>query len=190
MCVLERNDWFGGAIKTDEITEPGFKHDVFSAWHPLWVGGPAHAQLGADLARHGLDYLNTDLPTGTLYPDGESAFLLRTADENAAELDRHHAGDGDAWRAMLGEFFPNADLAFGVLGTELWSRQGVGLGVKAVRRLGRQGAAEFAGRAARSRPGTGWRRRSARSARTGSSRRGCSTRASVPTRRPPATWRR
>ena len=146
VCVLERNDWFGGAIKTDEITEPGFKHDVFSAWHPLWVGGPAHAQLGADLARHGLDYLNTDLPTGTLYPDGESAFLLRTADENAAELDRHHAGDGDAWRAMLGEFFPNADLAFGVLGTELWSRQGVGLGVKAVRRLGRQGAAEFTGR--------------------------------------------
>ena len=130
VCVLERNDWFGGAIKTDEITEPGFKHDVFSAWHPLWVGGQAHAQLGADLARHGLDYLNTDLPTATLYPDGESAFLLRTADENAAELDRHHAGDGDAWRAMLGEFFPNADLAFGVLGTELWSRQGAGLGAE------------------------------------------------------------
>jgi phytoene dehydrogenase-like protein len=47
---------------------------------------------------------------------------------------------------MLAEFFPNADLAFGILGTELWSRQGAGLGVKAVRRLGRQGAAEFAGR--------------------------------------------
>ena len=146
VCVLERNDWFGGAIRTDEVTVPGFRHDVFSAWHPLWVGGPAHAQLGDELAKHGLEYLNTDLPTGTLYPDGESAFLLRTADENAAELDRHHPGDGDAWRAMLGEFFPNADLAFGILGTELWSRQGAGLGLKAVRRLGRQGAAEFTGR--------------------------------------------
>jgi phytoene dehydrogenase-like protein len=152
VCVLERNDWFGGAIKTDELTVPGFKHDVFSAWHPLWVGGPAHAELGAELARHGLEYLNTDLPTATLYPDGESAFLLRTAAENAAELDRHHDGDGDgdgdgdAWRAVLDEFLPNADLAFGILGTELWSRRGAGLGVKAVRRLGRQGAAEFAGR--------------------------------------------
>lgn len=146
VCVLERNDWFGGAIKTAEITVPGYRHDVFSAWHPLWVGGPAHAELGADLERHGLEYLNTELPTGTLYPDGESAFLLRTADENAAELDRHHAGDGDAWRAMLGEFFPNADLAFGILGTELWSREGAGLGVKAVRRLGRRGAAEYAGK--------------------------------------------
>jgi phytoene dehydrogenase-like protein len=136
----------GGAIKTDEITVPGFRHDVFSAWHPLWVGGPAHAELGDDLTRHGLEYVNTDLPTATLYPDREIAFLLRTADENAAELDRHHPGDGEAWRAMLGAFFPNADLAFGILGTELWSRQGAGLGVKAVRRLGRRGAAELAGR--------------------------------------------
>jgi len=47
---------------------------------------------------------------------------------------------------MLAEFFPNADLAFGVLGTELWSRQGLGLAAKATRRLGRAGAAEFAGR--------------------------------------------
>jgi phytoene dehydrogenase-like protein len=146
VCVLERNDWLGGAIKTAEITEPGFRHDVFSAWHPLWVGGAAHAQLGDDLARHGLEYLNTELPTGTIYPDGESAFLLRTADDNAAELDRHHAGDGDAWRGMLGDFFPTADLAFGVLGTELWSRHGFGLATRAYRRLGARGAAEFAGR--------------------------------------------
>jgi phytoene dehydrogenase-like protein len=145
VCVVERNDWFGGAIRTAEITAPGFQHDVFSAWHPLWVGGPAHAQLGADLARHGLEYLNTELPTGTVYPDGEAAFLLRTADANAAELDRHHPGDGDAWRAMLGEFFPNADLAFGILGTELWSRHGAVLALKATRRLGRRGARDFAG---------------------------------------------
>ena len=124
VLVLERNDWFGGAIKTAEITQPGFKHDVFSAWHPLWVGGPAHAQLGEALAAHGLEYVNTELPTATLYPDGESAFLLRTAEANASELDRHHAGDGDAWNGLLAEFFPNADLAFGILGTELWSRHG------------------------------------------------------------------
>jgi phytoene dehydrogenase-like protein len=146
VCVLERNDWLGGAIRTAELTEPGFHHDVFSAWHPLWVGGAAHAQLDADLARHGLEYLNTELPTATHYPDGESAFLLRTADANAAELDRHHSGDGDAWRALLADFFPTADLAFGILGTELWSRQGAALALRASRRLGPRGAAAFAGR--------------------------------------------
>jgi phytoene dehydrogenase-like protein len=46
---------------------------------------------------------------------------------------------------MLEMFFPNADLAFGVLGTELWSRSGLGLGAKAYRRLGRRGALGFVG---------------------------------------------
>jgi phytoene dehydrogenase-like protein len=143
--VLERNDYLGGAIKTAEITEPGYRHDVFSAWHPLWVGGAAHAELGEELAARGLEYLNTELPTATLFPDGESAFLLRTAEANAEELDRHAAGDGAAWTRMLEEFLPNIDLAFGVLGTELWSRQGLSLATKAYRRLGRRGLAGFVG---------------------------------------------
>ena len=145
VCMLERSGHLGGAIQTAELTEPGFLHDVFSAWHPLWLGGAAHAELGEELAARGLEYLNTDYPTATLSPDGEAAFLLRSADANAEELDRHAAGDGAAWRRVLGDFFPNADLAFGVLGTQLWSRDGFALGVKAYRRLGRRGLAEFTG---------------------------------------------
>ncbi len=145
VCVLERNDYLGGAIRTAEITEPGYVHEVLSSWHPLWVGGAAHAQLGDELAARGLEYLNTELPTGTLYPDGEAAFLLRTADANAAELDRYSEGDGDAWRRTLDQFFPNADLAFGVLGTELWSPSGVSLASRAYRRLGRRGLLAFGG---------------------------------------------
>jgi len=138
VCVLERNDWLGGAIHTAELTEPGYLHDVFSAWHPLWVGGAAHAQLGDDLASRGLEYLNTELPTATAFPDGSAAFLLRTADANAEEL-------GPEWPAVLDRFFPNADLAFGVLGTELWSAAGIALAAKAYRRLGRAGLAAFTG---------------------------------------------
>jgi phytoene dehydrogenase-like protein len=138
VAILERNDWLGGAIRTAELTEPGFHHDVFSAWHPLWVGGAAHAELGDELAQRGLEYLNTELPTATAFPDGEAAFLLRTADANAHEI-------GPEWPGVLERFFPNADLAFGVLGTELWSRSGLAFGAKALRRLGRGGSAAFAG---------------------------------------------
>jgi phytoene dehydrogenase-like protein len=145
VCVLERSAHLGGAIQTAELTEPGYHHDVFSAWHPLWVGGAAHAELADDLGARGLEYLNTEHPTATLYPDGEAAFLLRTADGNAAELDRHAQGDGDAWRRALDDFLPNADLAFAVLGTELWSKDGLALGLKAYRRLGRRGLVAFTG---------------------------------------------
>src|SRR4029078_789360 len=138
VCVLERNDWFGGAIKTEELTEPGLLHDVFSAWHPFWVGGAAHAELGDELAARGLEYLNTELPTATAFPDGGAAFLLRTAEGNAQEL-------GSEWAGVLERFRPIADLAFDVLGTELWSSAGVALAAKAVRRLGGAGGLAFLG---------------------------------------------
>jgi phytoene dehydrogenase-like protein len=136
--ILEREDELGGCIRTAELTEPGYLHDVFSAWHPLWVGGAAHAELGDELAARGLEYLNTEHPTATLFPDGEAAFLLRSTEANVAEL-------GPEWAGAVESFFHNADLAFGVLGTELWSRDGLKLGAKAFRRLGRRGAAEFSG---------------------------------------------
>ncbi len=148
--VLEREDVLGGAVRTAELTEPGFLHDVFSAWHPLWVGGAAHAQLGDDLAQRGLEYLNTEHPTGTLYPDGEAAFLTTDTEANAAELDRHASGDGDAWRETIAGFGAQAELAFGVLGTELWSGGGAGLALKAFRRLGRNGLAAFGAELVRS----------------------------------------
>ncbi len=136
VCVLEREAEFGGAIKTAELTEPGFVHDVFSAWHPLWVGGPAHAELADDLAARGLEYLNTEHPTATAFPDGGSAFLSTDPAANAAEL-------GEAWPEAMGAVGAQAELVFGVLGTELWSRAGARLALTAYRRLGRRGLAAF-----------------------------------------------
>lgn len=143
--VLERNDWLGGAIKTAEITEPGFHHDVFSGWHPLFLGSAAYAELGEELHRHGLEYLNTELPTGSIYPDGESAFLSTSQEANVTEFERLTNGDGAAWEQAVSEFIPNADIAFGVMGTELWSPAGLKLGLQAYRRMGSRGLLEFSG---------------------------------------------
>ena len=136
VCLLERETELGGAIRTAELTQDGYLHDVFSAWHPLWVGGPAHAELGDELAARGLEYLNTEHPTATAFPDGSSSFLSTNAGANAAE-------HGAAWAAAMSEVGANAELVFGVLGTELWSRAGAGLAFTAYRRLGRRGLAAF-----------------------------------------------
>ena len=52
--------------------------------HPLFVGSAAYAALKDDLEARGLAYLNTDLPTATLYPDGSSMFLTTSHEENVA----------------------------------------------------------------------------------------------------------
>ena len=145
VCVLERNEWVGGAIRTAEITRPGFRHEVFSSWHPLFAGSAAYAELKDDLHARGLEYLNTELPTASLFPDGSAAFLGTSLEANVAEFERLAEGDGEAWRRVHATFMPNADLAFGVLGTELWSGAGLQLALRAYRRLGRERALAFTG---------------------------------------------
>ena len=141
--VFERNSWLGGTIRTAEITEPGFIHDLFSAWHPLFAGSEAYGILKGDLAERGLEYLNTEYPTGALFPDGSAAFLSTLQKQNEQEFERLGRGDGEAWQRVVMEFMKNADLAFGLLGTELWSRNGLRLLGRSFYRLRTRGALEF-----------------------------------------------
>ena len=146
VCVLERNDVLGGAIRTsDDLTAPGFTHELMASWHPLFAGSAAYAELGDDLGRHGLDYLNTEHPTATAFPDGGASFLSTSMDANIAEFDRHAAGDGAAWARQFEQFMASAEHSFGVLSSELWSTQGLNLARKAYSSFGRKGLLAFAG---------------------------------------------
>ena len=54
VCVLEREDRLGGCLYTsDDLTLPGFTHEVLASWHPLWTGGGAYAELKDELDREG-----------------------------------------------------------------------------------------------------------------------------------------
>ena len=146
VCVLERSEHLGGCIRTSsDLTAPGFTHEVLASWHPLFTGSAAYAELKDDLDRRGVEYLNTDLPTGSTFSDGSSLFLTTSLDANVAELARFAEADGAAWQAMFESFMANADLSFGVLGTELWSSAGLGLGRHALRRFGRRGLLAYVG---------------------------------------------
>ncbi|GAA4262843.1 NAD(P)/FAD-dependent oxidoreductase [Dactylosporangium darangshiense] len=151
----------GGAIRTAELTAPGYRHEVFSCWHPLFVGGPAYPRLKDDLDRRGLAYRNTATPTGVVMTDGATAVLSTDEDALTAELDRHADGDGAVWRREMGEFGARSKLAFGALGTELWSTAGVRLGLRALLSMRASGTLAFMESALE--PATAWLQRTFRS---------------------------
>ncbi|MBL8584454.1 MAG: NAD(P)/FAD-dependent oxidoreductase, partial [Rhizobiaceae bacterium] len=122
VLVLERNDRVGGCMRTDEVTAPGFVHDVMATTFVLFITGPAHAALGADLARHGLEFCHAEVPTGVLRPDGSHCVLKMNGAANIAALNALESGDGDQLGRDIGEIGRNAPLLFGLLGGSLWSR--------------------------------------------------------------------
>jgi phytoene dehydrogenase-like protein len=121
VLVLEKNDRPGGLVRTDELTLPGFKHDTYSAAHPLFLTGAAYADLGAELSARGLEYLNTDLPTGVSLPDGRTAVFPRDMGAAVAEFERLSPGDGAGFGAMMQEFGAYAGDVFSLFNLDLAS---------------------------------------------------------------------
>lgn len=145
VIVLERNDRLGGCIRTEEITLPGFKHDVLSCWHPLFVTSPAYAALKDDLHNNGLEYLNTDTPTAALLPDNRFFILKRSREENIKNMQTLATGDGAAYTRAMQELEQTADLSFGLLGNELWSWSTLRLLLTEVYKNGLHGLAAYFG---------------------------------------------
>src|SRR5438874_1741358 len=97
--VLEAQDVPGGAVRTAEITERGFRHDLFSASYRLGAASPAIRRLG--LERWGLEWCHGPLVLAHPRVDGTCIALSRDLDETAASLDSFAPGDGEAWRRLM-----------------------------------------------------------------------------------------
>jgi phytoene dehydrogenase-like protein len=98
VTVLEAQDEPGGAVKTAELTLPGFRHDVFSAVYPASVASPVLTRL--PLERHGVRWVHPEVLYAHPLPDGRGVGLHRSLDATAASLDALHPGDGDRWAAF------------------------------------------------------------------------------------------
>ncbi|HEY3528438.1 MAG TPA: NAD(P)/FAD-dependent oxidoreductase [Nocardioides sp.] len=96
--VYEAAETAGGGSRTRELTLPGFRHDPCSAVHPLAIRSPVFTTL--ELNRHGLEWLQPEIPMAHPFPDGTAGLLARSVDETAASL----GPDETAYRRLMEPF--------------------------------------------------------------------------------------
>lgn len=147
VLLLEREAVPGGCLRTEEITLPGFRHDVMAATWVLFMTSPAGAALGPHLARHGFDYCHTPHPTAVLRPNGETLVLTTDRARNIAAFNAVAPGDGDAHALDVGGIEADAPFLFALLGGALWSWGTAKLLWSQVRKRGLRGLAAWFGRA-------------------------------------------
>jgi phytoene dehydrogenase-like protein len=99
VAVLEEQPEPGGAVRSGELIEPGFRNDLFSAFYPLAAASPVIR--GLELERHGLRWVRAPEVLAHPTPDGRCAVLSTDLDTTARSLDDYAAGDGDAWRRLF-----------------------------------------------------------------------------------------
>ncbi|GAA0206668.1 NAD(P)/FAD-dependent oxidoreductase [Saccharothrix mutabilis subsp. mutabilis] len=97
VAVLEAADEPGGAVRTAELTAPGFRNDLFSAFYPLGAASPVIAGLGLD--RHGLRWRHAPEVLAHVLPDDRAVLLSRDVNRTVASVEKFGAGDGDRWYA-------------------------------------------------------------------------------------------
>ncbi len=154
VLLLERSDRIGGCLRTEEITLPGFQHDVMAATFVLFMTGPAGAALGPHLARHGFEYCHTPHPTAVVRPGGEALVLTMDRARNIAAFNAQADGDGEAHAAVVDGIGADAPFLFALLGGELWSWATFKLLFAQARKRGLKGLASWFGKALA--PARGW----------------------------------
>jgi phytoene dehydrogenase-like protein len=107
VVVLEGARHPGGAVRTEELTLPGFHHDTFSSVYPAGAASPAFARM--PLAEHGLEWVHPEACYAHPLPDGRAAVLYRDVARTAASLDELHPGDGRRWAHFARPLIDNYD---------------------------------------------------------------------------------
>src|SRR3990167_979895 len=147
VLLLERESVAGGCLRTEEVTLPGFSHDVMAATFVLFMTSPAGAVLGPHLVRHGLEYCHTPHPTAVLRPDGSALVLTTDRAKNISGFNALAAGDGDRHGTDVGAIQADAPFLFALLGGSLWSWPTAKLLFGQVRKRGLRGLAAWMGSA-------------------------------------------
>ena len=84
VLIIEAKETIGGGLRTQELTLPGFKHDICSAIHPMAAGSPFFQQL--PLHQHGLEYIYPSISAAHPFDDGSAAILAGSLEETAQLL--------------------------------------------------------------------------------------------------------
>jgi len=158
VLVLEAEDVIGGGTRTEELTLPGYRHDVCSAVHPLGLSSPFFRSL--PLKEFGLEWAHPEAPAAHPLDDEPAVVLERSIDATAASLD----GDGPAYHQLMEPLVEHWQALFDdLLGPFPFPPRhpflDLGFGLKAIRSAesladslyrGRRAKALFAGMAAHS----------------------------------------
>ena len=109
--VFEAQPTPGGAVRTMELTLPGFRHDFGAAVFPLGAGSPFFSSL--PLEKHGLQWIHPQAPVAHPLDDGTAVVLER----NLEDAKRSLGEDGVAWVNLLAPFVERwSEFAAEVLG--------------------------------------------------------------------------
>lgn len=96
--VIERRLEAGGGLCTEEVTLPGFLHNLHSFYHDAAAIMPPMKDL--DLARYGMRYVCPPVQVGVPFADGKAITIHGDIDATCKSISRFSERDAKAYRQL------------------------------------------------------------------------------------------
>ncbi|MDY6863737.1 MAG: NAD(P)/FAD-dependent oxidoreductase, partial [Thermodesulfobacteriota bacterium] len=111
--VFERRHNIGGGCCTEEVTLPGFKHNLHNFIHAWIHTGPVYKEL--ELEKYGSKYVYPETQWGMVYEDGKALVQYLDVDSTCKELGKFSKKDAREYRDLIRYFEDMKDIIFGAL---------------------------------------------------------------------------
>jgi phytoene dehydrogenase-like protein len=108
VAVFEKRAEEGGGLCTEELTRPGFLHNVHCNYHTLVGVCPVYDDLA--LYSHGLEYVHPPVQMGSVFRDGTALTIHSDIDKTCASLARFSEKDAATFRRLHDEVKGYLDL--------------------------------------------------------------------------------
>jgi phytoene dehydrogenase-like protein len=136
VIVVEGNSEPGGAVKTREVTLPGFRHDLCAMNLSMFAGSAFFAAYKQELLSNGLGFAPAADCFASVFRDGTYLGVSTDLEKTVAGIAVLSRDDAAAWRALLTQFGSDAPHIFGLLGSPMPSLAAAKVLWKAWREMG------------------------------------------------------
>jgi phytoene dehydrogenase-like protein len=119
VAVIERAAVAGSAVKTAEITLPGFRHDLYAMNLSPFAGSPFFAAHKAALVKAGVELVPAARSFATAFPDGTWLGVESDLEATADRIAALNPGDAQRWRDMVAAFDGDAPHIFALLASPM-----------------------------------------------------------------------
>jgi phytoene dehydrogenase-like protein len=106
VLLIEGKSYLGGGVHSEELTLPGFVHDICSTVHPLAVSSPFFSRL--PLEKYGLQWVYPPVELVHPFDDNQVISVKRSIDETASQL----LEDQAAYRSIFSRFIEKWEQLF------------------------------------------------------------------------------
>lgn len=106
--IIERRAEEGGGLCTEELTLPGFLHNVHANYHTFVGLAPAFKDL--ELEEHGLKYVRPEVQMASVFPDDTALTVHTDLDKTCASMARFSEKDAETFRNLYTEAHGYVDL--------------------------------------------------------------------------------